>query len=200
MKLADSKYGTVIYGKVVKTKPGSGNASSKLTIISLSEINYEQKETGRVVKVLCWNSEKNEWANLSDKARRLAPGQIITARVTFDIGDPDKCTAFELKKQGLYKLVTKNNEEQVVVCGKVAKTISSKNFFGAYIPIETYIEHETKTHWYLVSFFGEQALKQSKYLGKGDLLFVAGTRKEVNLGGKEFTQILPNFTKSVSNF
>lgn len=200
MKLATSKYGDVIYGKVIKTKPGSGNAASKLTIVTLAKVNHDGKETGKQIKVLCWNSEKNEWAKLSDKARRLVPGQIITARVEFDIGDPDKATAFELKKTGIYKLITKNEEEQVVVCGKVAKTISSNNFFGAYVPVDRFVNKERQTQWFLVSFFGERAKKQEMYLGKGDSLYVTGTTKEVELGDKIFIQLIPSFVKSISSF
>ena len=197
MRLAEGKYGTVIYGKVLKTKPGSGSAAGKLIIVSLAETNYKGESMDRIVKVLCWNSDKNEWNQLADKAKKLLPGQIVTFRVQFDIGDPNKATAFELKKKGIYKIIKENNEEQIVVIGKIAKTVSSDNFFGAYIPVSKYINKEEVTEWYLVSFFGDVAQKQKTFLGKGDSLFVRGKTKLVTLGDKTFTQVMPIFTKSI---
>lgn len=197
MVLGQGKYGTVIYGKVLKTKPGTGNAAGRLIIVSLAEINFKGEPMNRVVKVLCWNSEKSEWSQLADKAKKLLPGQIVTFRVQFDIGDPNKATAFELKKKGTYKLTQENDEEQFIVCGKVVKTISSDNFFGAYVPVNHYVEKEEVTEWYLVSFFGTVAEKQRSFLGKGDTLFVRGKRKEVTLGNRTFQQIIPFFIKTV---
>ncbi len=198
MKVADSKYGTIIYGKVAKIKPGSGNAASRLTIVSLAEINHEGKETGRIVKVLCWNSEKNEWTKLSDKARKLSIGQITTFRVVFDIGDTDKATAYEIKKQGVYHLITNDNKETSVLCGKIAKTVSSEHFFGIYIPVYQYSDGNWNTQWYLVSFFNEKADIQKNFLGKGDLVFINGNIRDVNLENMKFKQVMPLFIKSVS--
>lgn len=197
MRLADGKYGTIIYGMVMELKHGSGNAAGKLTIVSLAETTYKGTATDKIVKVLCWNSARNEWNNLSDKARKLLPGQIVTFRVKFDIGDPNKATAFEMKKKGIYHIVKESMEEQLVICGKIAKTVSSEAFFGVYVPLNRYTNSGEITDWYLVSFFGEVANKQRTFLGKGDFLFVRGKIKEISLGDKCFKQVLPVFTKSI---
>ena len=55
-------YGTIIYGKVIGLKPGTGNAASRLTIVTLNEINENgQIVGGHYIKVLLelkkWKAE-----------------------------------------------------------------------------------------------------------------------------------------------
>lgn len=58
MELMQSVYGTVVYGKVTGLKPGSGNATSRLTIVTLNEINENGViQRNRYLKVLFWNSK-----------------------------------------------------------------------------------------------------------------------------------------------
>ncbi len=58
MEIISSVYGTIIYGKVIGLKPGTGNAASRLTIVTLNEINENgQIVGGHYIKVLFWNSK-----------------------------------------------------------------------------------------------------------------------------------------------
>lgn len=53
MEIISSVYGTIIYGKVIGLKPGTGNAASRLTIVTLNEINENgQIVGGHYIKVL----------------------------------------------------------------------------------------------------------------------------------------------------
>ena len=104
MEIISSVYGTIIYGKVIGLKPGTGNAASRLTIVTLNEINENgQIVGGHYIKVLFWNS-KNGKQKLSDRARKLKSGDLISCRVIFDAGIHSKAVGFEFKRSGLYTL------------------------------------------------------------------------------------------------
>lgn len=200
MQIAKTKHGSIIYGRVVKIKPGVGAASDSLTIVTLAKVDYRGRETGVQVKVLFWNSTKQEWNRLSDRARQLTIGSIITARVGFDIGDVNKATGFDFKKQGLYKFINDEEQEEVVICGKVMKTTSSNNYFGAYVPLNRPNEKgEFETEWFVVNFFDKAAESQSKFIAKGDMVFAKGILKRIDNNGRMMTYINPRFIKSVAN-
>lgn len=100
-----SVYGTIIYGKVIGLKPGTGNAASRLTIVTLNEINENgQIVGGHYIKVLFWNS-KNGKQKLSDRARKLKSGDLISCRVVFDAGIHSKAVGFEFKRSAYIHLL-----------------------------------------------------------------------------------------------
>lgn len=172
-ELISSIYGTIVYGKVTAIKPGSGNAASRLTIITLNQVN----ENGMVVKnsylkILFWNS-KNGKQNLSDRARKLKKGSLISCRVVFDAGIPSKAVGFEFKYSGLYTLTMPNEENAYILHGKVHKIIHGKNgYCGIYVTIKRYINGCPKNIWYLCSFFTGQNIAAIK----GDTVFIRGYR------------------------
>ena len=72
MEIISSVYGTIIYGKVIGLKPGTGNAASRLTIVTLNEINENgQIVGGHYIKVLFWNSKNGKQKLLEWKEKRL---------------------------------------------------------------------------------------------------------------------------------
>jgi len=158
----------------MKLKYGSGEAKNSLTIVTLSNVTLFGKPMGRQIKVLFWNSKKENGTKLSDRARRLQLGDLVSARVVFDIGDPDKSTGFELKKSGLYSLVQADGHETYVVHGKIAKVASGKNYFGAYIPIKRRVDRGWTTNWYHIKFFHDAAKAAAQMLCKGDMVFARG--------------------------
>ena len=114
MEIISSVYGTIIYGKVIGLKPGTGNAASRLTIVTLSEINENgQIVGGHYIKVLFWNS-KNGKQKLSDRARKLKSGDLISCRVIFDAGIHSKAVGFEFKRSGLYTLAMKDEQKTYI--------------------------------------------------------------------------------------
>ena len=154
MEIISSVYGTIIYGKVIGLKPGTGNAASRLTIVTLNEINENgQIVGGHYIKVLFWNS-KNGKQNLSDRARKLKSGDLISCRVIFDAGIHSKAVGFEFKRSGLYTLAMKDEQKTYILHGHAEKVIHGKNgYCGIYVPIKRYQNGSFQTVWYLASFF-----------------------------------------------
>ena len=195
----DFETGSVVYGRIKAITPGTGNASDKLTVVTLSEVNALGKESGQEIRLMCWNSDRSQWDKFSDKARKLMVGDMITAKVSFDIGDPNKAVVREMKKKGIYKCPDRTHKDKVVLCGKIAKTISGENHFGVYVPIERPVDGVFQTEWYLISYFGTAATRQSKYLAKGDMIYILGEKRCLTKDGRTLLQVIPEQTKSVAN-
>ena len=172
MEIISSVYGTIIYGKVIGLKPGTGNAASRLTIVTLNEINENGQIVGRhYIKVLFWNS-KNGKQKLSDRARKLKSGDLISCRVVFDAGIHSKAVGFEFKRSGLYTLAMKDEQKTYILHGHAEKVIHGKNgYCGIYVPIKRYQNGSFQTVWYLASFFNSNIS-----VVKGDTVFLRGYR------------------------
>ena len=172
MEIISSVYGTIIYGKVIGLKPGTGNAASRLTIVTLNEINENgQIVGGHYIKVLFWNS-KNGKQKLSDRARKLKSGDLISCRVVFDAGIHSKAVGFEFKRSGLYTLAMKDEQKTYILHGHAEKVIHGKNgYCGIYVPIKRYQNGSFQTVWYLTSFFNSNIS-----VVKGDTVFLRGYR------------------------
>ena len=181
----------VIYGKVEKIKYGTGNAHDRLTIITLQDVDGFQKKE-KSTKVLCWNSDHSK---LSDKARHLLIGDLVSFRVEFDLGDPQKAVAFELKKSGLYRFSQKDGKLNYVLHGKIKKIVKSRSYTGAYITLNQYdkLTKNFKEVWYLAAFFQEL----EECLAKGDTIFLRFDKMEShNFHGfcyKEILNGVPHF-------
>lgn len=151
--VSDSAFGTVIIGKIEKMKQGSGGAAERLTILTLSDCNVHEK--GRKIKCLCWNGKK---IKLSNRAQKFEVGDIITARVEFDVGDPNKCTAFEMKKSGLYSLKDTKGKDFKILFGRI-KGITSMGFQRTVLHMPIYNPKKkgnNKNHWYSLLINGNE--------------------------------------------
>ncbi len=153
MEIISSVYGTIIYGKVIGLKPGTGNAASRLTIVTLNEINENgQIVGGHYIKVLFWNS-KNGKQKLSDRARKLKSGDLISCRVIFDAGIHSKAVGFEFKRSGLYTLAMKDEQKTYILHGQCRKSDSREKWILWDIcPYKRYQNGSFQTVWYLASF------------------------------------------------
>lgn len=157
---------------MIGLKPGTGNAASRLTIVTLNEINENgQIVGGHYIKVLFWNS-KNGKQKLSDRARKLKSGDLISCRVVFDAGIHSKAVGFEFKRSGLYTLAMKDEQKTYILHGHAEKVIHGKNgYCGIYVPIKRYQNESFQTVWYLASFFNSNIS-----VVKGDTVFLRGYR------------------------
>lgn len=197
MELMQSVYGTVVYGKVTGLKPGSGNATSRLTIVTLNEINENGViQRNRYLKVLFWNS-KNGKQRLSDRARKLKPGDLISCRVVYDTGVSTKAIGFELKYSGLYTLTMWNEQKSYILHGEVHKVIHGKNgYCGIYITTKKYINGIFKKIWYLCSFFKLHNITAVK----GDTVFIRGYRiVDKNYNGFNYLELTSSDITTIHN-
>lgn len=166
MVISQTIYGSIIFAKVLRVKPGSGSAAGKLTIVTLQDI-----VTLKEYKMLCWNSQYENGSMLSDRARKLVFGELITARVRFDIGDERKCICYEMKKRGIYKTVSEDGI-QYVICGKVAKATVGNNIYCLMIPSDSYTNAGKTTHWYQVNFWNNSSIEAKEKIKKGDIVCI----------------------------
>lgn len=188
MIIAESKYGSVIAGQVIKIKYGSGKAADKLTIVTLKDVSYAAQAYGKSIKLLFWNSERT--GNLSNRARKFKIGDVITARVVFDIGNPNKAVCYEMKKSGIYTLTEISGEKSFVACGKAQKILIRNNYFGACIPIDRYENRHKITEWVLISFWGTSADSAAKSVQKGDIIIARGNMmKKVSYQNKSWKEV-----------
>ena len=126
---------------------------------------------GHYIKVLFWNS-KNGKQKLSDRARKLKSGDLISCRVVFDAGIHSKAVGFEFKRSGLYTLAMKDEQKTYILHGHAEKVIHGKNgYCGIYVPIKRYQNGSFQTVWYLASFFNSNIS-----VVKGDTVFLRGYR------------------------
>lgn len=126
---------------------------------------------GHYIKVLFWNS-KNGKQKLSDRARKLKSGDLISCRVIFDAGIHSKAVGFEFKRSGLYTLAMKDEQKTYILHGHAEKVIHGKNgYCGIYVPIKRYQNGSFQTVWYLASFFNSNIS-----VVKGDTVFLRGYR------------------------
>ena len=160
MRIAESKYGTIIFGVVQGIKPGSGRAADSLTIVTVTDGNRND-----TVKVLFWNSSRDNGAKLSDRARKMSVGTCITARVIWDEGDPHKCTGYELKYSGMYRLSSYTSQTLYVLHGKVAKVTKGRGVTMLWIPVNRY---HAATVWYRLSLWGIASVENE--ILKGDII------------------------------
>lgn len=164
MVITNTDYGTVIVGVVKRWKKGSGSASEKLTILTID--NYEGTEE----KILCWNSDFENGSQLSDRVRKLKEGDIITARVEYDIGDPSKSVCYEMKKTGIFKL-TREEKSYCVLSGTIAKINRSEKVTSVWVPAYLYSDGKIITNWYRIKFWNPEKVVDLK---KGQFLVVRG--------------------------
>ena len=66
-----------------------------------------------ISKFFFWNS-KNGKQKLSDRARKLKSGDLISCRVIFDAGIHSKAVGFEFKRSGLYTLAMKDEQKTYI--------------------------------------------------------------------------------------
>ena len=144
MIVSKTTTGHILYGKVKKWKPGSYSDTDILTILTLT------LENQRNVKVLCWNSEYGK--GLSDQARKLKPGDMVSMRVEFDIGDPDKCTALELKTSGIYSVTEVERGAVEILLGRIRSLKKTPKGICAMVPSYQVIEKTYQTIWNIVLF------------------------------------------------
>lgn len=171
MVITKTDYGDIIFGRVKETQKGYRSNSEKQTIVTI-----QCTQTGKEVKMHCWN---NEHSTLSDRARKLHEGDIISARVQFDIGDETKCTCYEMKKAGLYKTSRKGFEQYVLV-GKVAKATKGKTVTCFMIPSYNYVDNKKVTYWYQVCFWNSEAEKAAREIKKDDVICVRASKLKEN--------------------
>lgn len=176
--LAESNYGSIVCGRVEKIKLGSGNASGRLTIVTVTDFTTNGQPKEDRVKILFWNPVSGHGSMLADRARRLIPGDYISARIVFDVGDPGKAVGFEFKKSGHYKCKDNADKEVYIVHGQIAKIVKGDRYLGAYIPVPHLINGNWETQWYLISFWNSLAKKAEHQIRKGDTVFVRGFRLE----------------------
>ena len=92
MIVLSSEGRTVFIGTLEKWKKGKGEAEDKLTIMSLKGLTMPgdtpKKEK---ITVLCWNY-------LSERARKLNVGDVVTVQVAFEAGNSRRGTACKKKK------------------------------------------------------------------------------------------------------
>lgn len=73
---------------------------------------------------------------MSDRARKLKSGDLISCRVIFDAGIHSKAVGFEFKRSGLYTLAMKDEQKTYILHGHAEKVIHGKNgYCGIYVPI-----------------------------------------------------------------
>ena len=165
MIITGSDYGEILFGRVIKIKKGTGQAEDRLTIVTLENFGDSDKSVP-FLKILFWNSKKENGAQLSNRARGLKAGAVISVRGVQDQGDSRKYTGFELKFQGLYKLVQNSKCLSYVLTGKVAKIRYGRGCTSLFVPVNL-PQHETI--WYRVSLFGELSVCDIK---KGDMIII----------------------------
>lgn len=196
LTLTSSVYGSIVCGRVLKTKPGSGSAFDKLTIVTITDVSTNGAPLGESIKILFWNSEKG--SKLSDKARKLIPGELISARVVFDVGLPDKAIGYELKKSGLYTLTLDSAEESYVLHGKVSKVVTGKDYLGVYVPIMRFVDNQRVTLWYLATFWNDTAKHFANSLKKGDTVFIRGYAKaERTYNNWNYIELKASYVKTI---
>ena len=109
---------------------------------------------------------------MSDRARKLKSGDLISCRVIFDAGIHFKAVGFEFKRSGLYTLAMKDEQKTYILHGHAEKVIHGKNgYCGIYVPIKRYQNGSFQTVWYLASFFNSNIS-----VVKGDTVFLRGYR------------------------
>ena len=188
MVITKSDYGDLILAKVVKKKSGSGSASDKLTILTLCDCDCYGNSLTEYQKMLCWNSDNENGSMLSDRAKKLQEGELITARVIYDIGDPSKCTCYEMKKTGLYKLV-RDDKPTYVLAGTVTKITENDTNMAIWIPVYVYMNNEVITNWYRIVFWNETKIK-AKEINKGDFIAVRGQYlKKASFNNREYYEL-----------
>lgn len=101
MIVLSSEGRTVFIGTLEKWKKGKGEAEDKLTIMSLKGLTMPgdtpKKEK---ITVLCWNY-------LSERARKLNVGDVVTVQVAFEAGNSRRGTAERFPKSGLFLTKTR---------------------------------------------------------------------------------------------
>ena len=183
MIITGSDYGEIILGRVIKTKRGSGQAENRLTIVTLENVS-DPDPSHRELKLLFWNSKKENGPMLAERARKLKPGTFISARGIRDKGDRNKFTAFELKYRGMYKLVQNAKYISYVLTGRVAKLTYSNGCTSAYIPVDMM---SSGTIWYRLNLYGELSVSD---ILKGDIIIAKASKmKEKMVNGITFRDL-----------
>lgn len=160
---ADSKY-------VLKTIDGQFSRKKNLDLWERLDKACEGLELS-----LCWvPGHRGHYykQKLSDRARKLKSGDLISCRVVFDAGIHSKAVGFEFKRSGLYTLAMKDEQKTYILHGHAEKVIHGKNgYCGIYVPIKRYQNGSFQTVWYLASFFNSNIS-----VVKGDTVFLRGYR------------------------
>lgn len=159
MIISKTDYGTFIFGRIVKLKLGSGSACETLTIVTLEDIN-----TAKRIKMLCWD-DMYQNKNLSDYVRRKKCGDLIAARVVFDIGDSRKCVAKEIKEQGCFSSIYMK-QNIYAICGNVNSVYEEDQCFSVLIKVPD-------NTWYLVSWWRSSAVKAKEKIHAGDTVCIS---------------------------
>lgn len=174
--------GDLIFGRVICWKPGA--VDEDLTILTL-------EDEARKIKVLCWN---RGYAKLSDRARNLSQGEYVCVRGEFDLGDQNKCVAFDVKKSGIYNVTTLDGRHLNIAYGKIKKIKKYGKGYKIYFPYYIY-EKKITRNWYVIKFLGWQTCSYIKsklnkdsycimYLGPTSNIKVDGVRISNSIGNQ----------------
>lgn len=188
MVITESDYGSVICGVVKDVRQGVGSAKDSLSIITLNDMDLYGNIVQKEEKMLCWNKEhEDSFIPLASKALRMRSGEVLLARVRYDIGDPNKSTCYEMKKQGIFKLRYHGNEKNLL-SGRVAKVYHGDKVTGVWIPTYKPNNRGYDTIWYHICFWNTQG-NIAKVIGRGDYLIVrCGKMTEKSYNGKYYLE------------
>lgn len=180
IEVADSPHGSIIAGRVIKVKKGTGKVAGRLAIVKIADVTGDGRPSSRKVTMLCWNSSKNKVMSLADRAVNLKPGDAVSARVEWDKGDLNKCTAYEIKKSGTYSLTAEQNKKDIIICGTVCRTAVEKNgSFTAFMPVKKKKGSKFETVWYR-AVFKNYTFTHGRPVNSGEMLLIRCDRiKEV---------------------
>lgn len=134
--------GDLIFGKVEKWKPGA--VDENLTILTVSDDVTKQK-----IKVLCWNRFQ---VKLSDRARSLLQGEYVCIRGEFDLGDTNKCTAFDLKKAGLFNGTTLEGRNINIAYGTIKTIQKHPDGYQIGLPYFKFENNKLRKSWCFIKF------------------------------------------------
>lgn len=163
MIISRTTSGQIVSGTVLKWKPGSGSAADRLTILTIDGGDRE-------IKVLCWNPDTEYGRLLSDQARKLMPGTKISVRAEFDVGDENKCTAYDIKTSGIYEVNEYGRGAVKIIQGKVREMTKTEKGVLAYIPSFQSVAGTFQMIWNCI-FFPENS-EGYQYIRKNQTLFV----------------------------
>lgn len=183
---------TVVFGKVVEIKEGTGAMAGRVINVQLAGKVYNgEKDEDRTIDIAFWNNE--DGAQMADRARKaIKEDSYLMVRCSVNNG---KYSGQDFKFKGQYVLDTEGDQQTSVTLGYVNhKFDAAKGKMRYFIAVDTYADGVEKTELQGINFSKKKSAAAEKIFAKGDkgvkalLLGFAPTSNVV--GDKEYKNIV----------
>ena len=191
MEVIGSK-STIVYGKVVDIRRGTGAAEGRVMNVTLAgQVWNGTANEDKTIEIAFWDNSANDGPNMVSRVEQaIKMDSYIMVRCQVHDG---KYTGYDFKFKGQFVIETDTDKVSVTL-GHVTHKLDKNGKMRYSVPVEVYENGETVTKWYGINFSQKKSAAAEKMFASSDKARQAvliGFEPQSNIvGDKEYVSIV----------